>query len=434
MGAGYLSDIPRDWELRRIGSLFIERKELVGAKAHDFLLLSLTLRGVIPRDMINVSGKLPADFESYQVVRERDIVFCLFDVEETPRTVGLATRSGMVTGAYTVMAPADNAADPTFVAYAYFSYDQSKALRPLYAGLRNTIRKQDFRNIVVPLPPIEEQVAIVAFLDRETAEIDAFIADQEELIGVLAERRAATISHAVTKGLDLSVLMKDSGVPWLGSVPEHWSVGQLKNVGELVLGKMLQPVESPSAPILYRYMRAANVQPDGHLDLKTSKEMWFSASEIRRLALRRGDVVIVEGGVGGYGRASFVYKDLVGWAFQNSIIRLTPNPECDGRFVTFVFLHLRRVGYIEMVASVTSMPHFTLDKAEKTQIAWPDLDEQSRICDYLDRETAELDAAFAEAREAVALSRERRAALISAAVTGKIDVRDEVWLQTTKRE
>ncbi|MHA3684665.1 hypothetical protein ACXR2T_11215 [Leucobacter sp. HY1910] len=271
---------------------------------------------------------------------------------------------------------------------------------------------------------LEDQTAIAAFLDRETAEIDAFIADQEELIALLTERRAATISHAVTKGLDPSAPMKDSGVPWLGEVPENWSIGQAKHYGEISLGKMLQDKPSRDAQIKAPYLRAANVQPGGALALESLKEMYFSAYELGRLQLLRGDVIIVEGGVGGFGRAAHVDQDFDGWGFQNSIIRLRPTGRViSGRFVAYQFIHLREVGYIEMAASVTSMPHFTVDKVSKTEVAWPQLLEQELISDHLDRETAEIDATIADAREAIALSKERRAALISAAVTGKIDVR-----------
>jgi type I restriction enzyme S subunit len=309
--------------------------------------------------------------------------------------------------------------------YAYYAlpvYLIENASENIYGA--KILNQERILSTRVALPSFPMQRVLADFLDHETAEIDAFIADQEELIGLLAERRAATISHAVTKGLHPNVPMKDSGVKWLGEVPEHWAVGQLKNVGELTLGKMLAPSESSQASIRLSYMRAANVQPLGNLDLTSVKEMWFTPDEARKLSLQRGDVVIVEGGVGGYGRAAFLTEDLMGWAFQNSIIRLRPFVKCDGRFATYVLLHLRQVGYIKMVASVASMPHFTLEKVESTEISWPERAEQAAISDYLDHETAEVDATIADAREAISLSRERRAALISAAVTGKIDVRE----------
>lgn len=279
-------------------------------------------------------------------------------------------------------------------------------------------------SVKVPVPSQREQMAVVAFLDRETAEIDAFIADQEELIALLTERRSATISHAVTQGLDPAAPMKNSGVDWLGDVPSYWTLGQAKHFGSITLGKMLQDTSTREATFSTRYMRAANVQPGGMLALDDVKEMYFSHHEVQRLQLLRGDVVIVEGGVGGFGRAAHVAHDLDGWGFQNSIIRLRPQEGVvSGKFVAYQFIHLREVGYIEMAASVTSMPHFTVDKVSKTKVAWPQYTEQKAIADYLDRETAEIDATITDAREAIALSKERRAALISAAVTGKIDVR-----------
>lgn len=278
----------------------------------------------------------------------------------------------------------------------------------------------------VPISDPDEQLAIAEYLDQETAEIDGFIADQEALIWLLNERRAATITQAVTKGIDPTVPIKDSGLEWLGTVPNHWDVGRTKHVGTIVLGKMLQPAAKGSDDIERTYLRAANVQPLGRLALSSKKSMWFSRAELARLTLRAGDVVIVEGGVGGFGRAAYVDQDLSGWAFQNSIIRIRPASSFDGRFVNYAFLHLREVEYIHMAASVTSMPHFTAEKVEGTLIGWPEYDEQREIADYLDRETEEIDAAIEDAKQAIVLSKERRTALISAAVTGKIDVRDHV--------
>lgn len=274
------------------------------------------------------------------------------------------------------------------------------------------------------VPSLEEQRAIALFLDHETAEIDAFIADQQELIRLLNERRAATITRAVTKGLNSDVPTKNSRIGWLGEVPQHWDVGATKNLGTIALGKMLTPSSTSESDVEAPYLRAANVQPIGRLHLGDHKLMWFTPNEAKRLTLRAGDVVIVEGGVGGYGRSAYILENLEGWGFQNSIVRIRPTAGVDGRFVTYSFLHLRHCGYIEMTSSVSSMPHFTAEKVGATIIAWPGAIEQSKIADYLDIETAEIDAAIADAKEVIELSKERRAALISAAVTGKIDVRN----------
>lgn len=369
-------------------------------------------------------------FTGYSYFGEDDILLAkvtpCFENGKAAIAQGLTEGSGFGTTEVTVVRPGAQV-DARYLFYVLNEdgFKQIGVAEMTGAGGLRRVPDRVVRDYRIDLPTLRSQCAIANFLDRETAEIDAFVADQEELIALLTERRAAAISHAVTKGLDSSVPMKDSGIEWIGTVPEHWDVGQAKHYGTLTLGKMLQDSPTDDAVRLAQYMRAANVQPEGRLALHDVKEMWFSPRELARLELMRGDVVIVEGGVGGFGRAAHVDEDLSGWGFQNSIIRIRPGAQVNsGRFVTYQFLHLRAVGYIEMAASVTSMPHFTVDKVSKTLVSWPSFEEQELIADHLDRETAEIDATITDAREAIALSKERRAALISAAVKGKIDVRN----------
>ena len=198
------------------------KKELVGKRSSEYDLLSLTLRGIIKRDMENPEGKFPAEFDTYQEVKENDFVFCLFDVEETPRTIGLSKYNGMITGAYTVMQAINM--DRDYLYYFYLNLDEKKRMRPLYTGLRNTISKDNFFAFKTFVPPKEEQTKIANYLDTKTAQIDEVIKQKEELISLLKERRQVLIHKAVTQGLDATVRMKDSGVEWLGEVPEHWKI------------------------------------------------------------------------------------------------------------------------------------------------------------------------------------------------------------------
>lgn len=140
----------------------------------------------------------------------------------------------------------------------------------------------------------------------------------------------------------------------------RWRFGQIKNLAEVTLGKMLQSNKSGDDTFA-NYMRAANVQPDGVLMLEP-KQMWFSGKELDVLTLRRGDVVVVEGGVGGYGRAAYLSEDLEGWGFQNSINRLRPAADTDGRFLAYYLIALRAAGFIERYCNVVSMPHLTAEK------------------------------------------------------------------------
>lgn len=200
-----------------------------------------------------------------------------------------------------------------------------------------------------------------------------------------------------------------------GSLPEGWRTGQVKNVASVTLGKMLQGKDSGD-DVLAPYMRAANVQPDGVLALNDAKEMWFDKSELSALDLRRGDVVVVEGGQGGFGRAAFITDELTGWGFQNSINRLRPATGCDGRYLAYFLIALRASGFIRDFCNIVSMPHFTAEKLARTPMPLPPPGEQRAIANFLDRETTRIDTLIARQEQLIATLGERRGAVLESAL------------------
>ncbi|MFD6057781.1 restriction endonuclease subunit S [Rhodococcus wratislaviensis] len=208
--------------------------------------------------------------------------------------------------------------------------------------------------------------------------------------------------------------------PLWDALPDGWRSGQLKNAATVTLGKMLQSKDSGS-DVRAPYMRAANVQPDGVLALDDMNEMWFDAAELGKLSIRAGDVVVVEGGQGGFGRAAYVSEDLPGWGFQNSINRLRPTEDFDGRFIAFYLIALRASGFIRAYSNVVSMPHLTAEKLARIPMPLPTLEEQRAISDYLDRETARIDTLIEEQQRLMEMLRERRQAVIESAVGRGLD-------------
>lgn len=196
-GIDWIGQIPAHWENMPNKYLFRLKKDTVGKRSGQYDLLSLTLRGIIKRDMENPEGKFPAEFDTYQEVCPGDFVFCHFDVEETPRTVGLSEFFGMITGAYTVYSVAQGV-DPRFLLHFYIFADTDKKMRSMYKGLRNTIPKDVFGAFKTPLPPIEEQRAIVAYIDDASQKIADGIAIKERQITALKEYKTSLINAAVT--------------------------------------------------------------------------------------------------------------------------------------------------------------------------------------------------------------------------------------------
>ena len=221
-GVKWLGEIPSHWDMLAIKHILKLKKNIVGKQSSQFDLLSLTLKGVVKRDMENPEGKFPASFDAYQIVEPNDFIFCNFDNEETPRAVGLSPYKGMITGAYDVLFRKNSKLTDKFLIYYFLYIDDAKRFKPLYKGLRKTVPFDSFMSYKIPIPSLKEQDAIVSYLDSVTAKIDEAIAQQQKMIDLLNERKQIIINKAVTKGLDPNVKMKPSGIDWIGEIPEHW--------------------------------------------------------------------------------------------------------------------------------------------------------------------------------------------------------------------
>lgn len=195
-GIPWIGMIPEHWERHRNKELLIEQKEIVGNQASQYTLLSLTKQGVIARDLTESKGKFPKEFDNYKIVRPGNIIFCLFDVDETPRTVGLSSLNGMITGAYDIFDVQN--VNSKYLLYYYLNIDNRKALRPLYKGLRKVVPLPTFMSEKIFLPPPSEQQAIVEYIETKLSKIDTFIADLQAEIDYLKEFKQRLISDAVT--------------------------------------------------------------------------------------------------------------------------------------------------------------------------------------------------------------------------------------------
>ena len=222
----WLPNIPAHWELVRNKNIFEETKDVVGDDIDAYPLLSLTTKGIILHDVASGKGKFPKDFNTYKIVKPGDMAFCLFDIDETPRTVGLSQYNGMLTGAYTIFHVAN--INPHYAYYYYLLLDNVKAMRPLYSGLRKTINAGTFLSCKLPLPPRPEQDQIVRFWDWKVSSINRLISIKRKQIALLHERQRVYISHIVTHGLHNNVSTKNSGVEWIGDIPEHWQTMRCK--------------------------------------------------------------------------------------------------------------------------------------------------------------------------------------------------------------
>lgn len=403
-----------------------------GSRSAELPLLSVSqYRGVVPRSELDDAEPRAADLGIYKTCRPGDLV--LNRMSAYKGAVGVASVAGLVSPDYLVMRATD-LASPKFLVYliktSWFVGQITKLLRGIGSSDGSNVRTpriglDELGSIKVDIPERDSQDDIVDFLDRETAEIDAFIADQEELIGLLIERRAATITHAVTRGLDPSAPMKDSGIEWLGEVPAHWAVGRIgSSVASTKNGVW---GDEPGSDDDIRCVRVADFdRPLQRVHDRAVTYRAITTSEREGRVLRKGDLLLEKSGGGEKSPVGFVvlYDRDEPAVTSNFVARVQLRTGMDPHYWTYV--HGSNYGRRLTARSVkqsTGIQNLDQSSYFSEAAPLPPSGEQSLIADYLDHETAEIDATIADAREAIALSKERRAALISAAVTGKIDVR-----------
>ena len=290
--------------------------------------------------------------------------------------------------------------------------------------LRDGLNLVHIGSIPVPVPSTLEQQRIADYLDAQTAKIDALIGKQEKLIETLAERRQAVISHAVTKGLDPNSPMKDSGSLWFPTIPGHWELVPCSAAAVLIqtgpFGSQLHSDEyiSGGTPVINpSHIVDGRIVPDDAITVNDVRDQ-----ELARHRLRDGDIVAARRG--DLGRSAVVRGKSVGYLCGTGalIIRLKPEAYVPGYFQLIFSSGANRAALTERSVGAT-MDNLNADIVSRLRLPRPPVDEQSGILDHLDPETSKIDALSAKAQEMIEVLRERRQALISAAVTGKIDVR-----------
>lgn len=408
-GVEWLGVIPEHWQLLSNKNIFKLKKELVGKKSADYTLLSLTLKGIIQRDLDN-GGKFPAEFDTYQEVKKGDFIFCLFDVEETPRCVGLSDFEGMITGAYTVMV-VNSKFDKEFLYYFYLNLDADKRLRPLYTGLRNTISKDNFFAFKTFVPPKEEQTAIAKFLDDKTTKIERVIAQKEKMITLLKERKQIIIQNAVTKGLDPNAKMKDSGVEWIGEIPEGWKLLSNKNIFKLIknqVGKNSSKYDLLSLT-LRGIIKRDMENPEGK----------FPAEFDTYQEVKKGDFVFCLFDVEETPRTVGLskYDGMITGAY--TVLRTFK--EVNNTFLYYFYLNLdsrKELKYLYKGLRNT----IPKDSFFSFKSLIPPLSEQNEIVDYIEAQSTKIDKAIKLQEQQIEKLKELKSTLIDSAVTGKIKV------------
>lgn len=414
-GIEWLGEIPSHWDVKRLGSFFEERREKVSDV--DYPALSVTKNGIVPQ--LDTAAKTDAG-DNRKLVKVND--FVINSRSDRKGSSGISPYTGSVSLISIVMEP--HRIYPAYAHHLLRSYPFQEEFyrygKGIVADLWST-NSSEMKNILLPDIPIIEQQKIASFLDHETSKIDSLIAKQEKLIELLKEKRQAVISHAVTKGLNPDIAMKDSGVEWLGQVPEHWQKKILKYIVSQQGGG------TPDKSNLSFW--------DGDIPWVSPKDMkvdYISTSQdkITVKAIEQSSTKLVPiGSVLMVVRGMILIHSVPVALTQEAVTinqdmkALIPNNDLDSEYFLYLLKGLKDylLDYVETSGHGTKC--LRSDDFMNMPLFLPNVEEQKNIVQYIKNKSEVFDSLINKAESAIQLMQERRTALISSAVTGKIDVR-----------
>ena len=422
-GLEWLPKIPATWKTTRNAFLFRQRDE---RNFPDLPLLEVSINsGVTLRDFSDDHIEQQAeDPSTYKRARRGDLVFNKMRMWQG--AVGVATTDGLVSPDYIVAVPFHEV-DARYFEHlfrtTYYLTEINKYSRGIVKD-RNRLYWDDFKQIVSVQPPLHEQLSIVRFIGRMTAKIDALVAKKQRLIELLQEKRTALISHAVTKGLDRGVPMKESSLSVLGKIPAHWDTKPLKYLTpdnrQIMYGIILPgPNVENGVPIV----KGGDVTP-GRLSLdRLSRTTHEIESNYVKSRLGGGDIVYaIRGSIG---MAEIVPSELENANLTQDAARVSPRTGLNNRWLLYALKSRPIFSQLDASATGATIRGINIRDLKRALVPVPPKIEQDSISAYLDREAAKFDQLIERVQVGIRQVREYRTVLISAAVTGKIDVRGE---------
>lgn len=421
-GLPWLGEVPAHWEIRPAAGIFSPiRERNTGMKENT--VLSLSYGRIVVKPAERLHGLVPESFETYQIVNPGDIVIRTTDLQndKTSLRTGFVHDRGIITSAYLALS-ASAGVHPEFGYQFLNTWDISKAIYGYGSGLRQNLDFSDFRRMPISVPPITEQAAITRILAWATNRLDRAIGAKRRIIALLQEQKQAIIHRAVTRGLDPSVPLKDSGIPWLGEIPEHWEVRRTKQLclaiidcknrtPELVEGGEFSVVRTTN-------IRNCEFNPRGSYSTdRRNFEIWT-----QRGAPKLGDVFFTrEAPVG----EACLVPDRIDLCMGQRMMYFRPDPDVldAGFMLNSIYGPVVRK-YIEIQVNGSTVGHLRLGQVSALPLLWCPVTEQKAIVAHVEKLYAPMAIAITRVEQEITLLREYRTRLIADVVTGKLDVRE----------
>ena len=414
-GTDWIGEIPENWDISRTKNYYTNHKYIVGDKSTDYERLALTLNGVIKRSKNDANGLQPEEFSGYQILRENELVFKLIDLENVSTSrVGLSPYTGIVSPAYIILEKKNNT-NPRYGEYFFLSMWQREIFNHLGDdGVRSSLNSSDLLNIPYLLPPTSEQEKIADFLDKKCSEIDSVLTKTRESIEEYKKLKQSIITQAVTKGIRPNCKMKNSGIEWVGEIPEEWSINYLSQIFEQVKNKNDGLVEKNLMSLSYGKIIRKNI--DTTFGLLPESFEGYNIIEKDDIVLRLTDL-------------QNDHKSLrVGLSKEKGIITsayLTIRIKNEA-FANYYYylLHTFDIekGFYGMGAGVRQGLNWS--EVRNLMLITPNsVEEQKEICSYLDKKCSEIDTLVSKKEQLITELETYKKSLIYEYVTGKKEVK-----------
>jgi type I restriction enzyme S subunit len=409
-GVNWIGTMPSDWELLPMRASLKERKKKnIGNKVTNILSVMKDVGVVRYEDKGNVGNKSSSRPESYKIVYPNDIVANSMNL--VIGSVGISRELGVTSSVYLIYYVKDETVNIDFFNYVFRTQPFQKHLALFGRGimeLRESIKQQDIKVQLVPTPSKKEQEKIVEFLDEKTENISRLIEKKKKMIELLKEKRFSIITHAVTKGLDLSVEMKDSGVDWIGDVPDDWNIRKIKEIFTIKRGRVIAKTE---LDVEYSYpVYSSQTKNNGILGMINTYDFnedlltWTTDGALAGTIFRRS--------------GKFNCTNVCGVLMQRQ------KQENSLNYLLYSVQH----SALENRRPDTNGAKIMSGEMKNIKICYPNIDTQTRIAKYLDKKTSEIDDIISRIEKQIKLLNEYRASLIYHAVTGKM--MDEIVKET----
>lgn len=419
-GISWVGEIPKEWSVWRNKYIFKITKDIV-LPSKSYQLLSLTTTGIKEKDENDNGGKVPENYDGYQVVKENDLVMCLFDLDCSAVFSGLSPYNGMISPAYKVLKVKKRIANEQYYRY-WFNYVGSKRFYKQYSkSLRFTLNADEFNRLFSLLPPLDEQQRIAEFLDRACGKIDGLKADIQAQIDTLEQYKRSIITEAVTHGLNPSAPMKDSGIPWVDEVPQNWGIRRVKYIATCLKkgnGITKEDIVEDGDTLCIRYGEIYTKYNLSFFECttRTNKERISS-----KQYFTQGDILFAGTG------------ELIEEIGKNIVYLGTGDCLAGGDII--ILKHKQNARYLnyalnsECVQAQKScnkaklkVVHISAFEIGNIKIALPPLDEQQEIADYLDNKCAEIEQIIADKKAQIETLDGYKKSLIFEYVTGKKEI------------